>query len=178
MNLSSIINDMPLDVWLAQLRQAKVPDPSFVRQAVLLRLLWQESYLTRQGLVTRVEALLGQGCFGPVPRHMFQRDIAWLRRVLADAGYRLAYSRRSDWPGYYIIGRPRLDERLRQLIAGAVAEVDPQQIAASRQLTPAQRLQQAQSMIRLAEQVAVYRLRQQQPQLNEEEAYYTVRRKG
>jgi hypothetical protein len=68
--------------------------------------------------------------------------MAWLRHILADAGYRLAYSRRPDWPGYYIVGRPRLDERLRRLIMGAVAEVDPQQIAIYRRLGPAQRIWQ------------------------------------
>ena len=35
-----------------------------------------------------------------------------------------------------------LDDRLRRLIAGAVAEVDPRQIAIYRQLTAAQRMQQ------------------------------------
>jgi hypothetical protein len=68
------------------------------------------------------------------------------------------------------------DEAIRQApIAGAVAEVDPQQIAIFRRLTPAQRFEQAVSMIELAEQVAVYRLRQRHPELNEIEALRTVR---
>lgn len=68
------------------------------------------------------------------------------------------------------------DEALRQAqIAGAVAEVDPQQIAILRRLTPAQRVQQAVSMIDLAEQVAAYRLRQRHPELSEIEALRTVR---
>lgn len=36
----------------------------------------------------------------------------------------------------------RMDERIRHLIAGAVAEVDPRQIAIYRRLTPAQRIRQ------------------------------------
>ncbi len=68
------------------------------------------------------------------------------------------------------------DEALRQAqIAGAVAEVDPQQVAILRRLTPAQRVQQAVSMIDLAEQVAAYRLRQRHPELSEIEALRTVR---
>lgn len=68
------------------------------------------------------------------------------------------------------------DEALRQAqIAGAVAEVDPRQIAIFRRLTPAQRVEQAVSMMELAEQVAAYRLRQRHPELNELEALRTVR---
>jgi type II secretory pathway component PulK len=68
------------------------------------------------------------------------------------------------------------DEAIRQAqIAGAVAEVDPQQIAIFRRLTPAQRFEQAVSMIELAEQVAVYRLRQQRQEMNEIEALRAVR---
>ena len=66
----------------------------------------------------------------------------------------------------------------RQLIAGAVAEVDPRQVAISRRLTPAQRVQQALSMIELAERVAAYRLRQQHPEMNEIEALRAVRRRA
>lgn len=64
---------------------------------------------------------------------------------------------------------------LQAQIAGAVAEVDPRQIAIVRRLTPAQRVEQAVSMIELAEQVAAYRLRQHHPELSELEALRTVR---
>lgn len=66
----------------------------------------------------------------------------------------------------------------RQRIAGAVAEVDPHQVAISRRLTPAQRVQQALSMIESAERVAAYRLRQQHPEMNEIEALCAVRRRA
>ena len=85
----------------------------------------------------------------------FRRDIAAVRQALRQTGHRLLYRRRSDRPGYYVEGRPLLGEKLRRLIAGAVAEVDPEQIAISRRLMPAQRVQQAVSMIRIAEQVAI-----------------------
>lgn len=63
-----------------------------------------------------------------------------VRQALARTGHRLAYSRERG--GYYIEGRPALDERLLRLIAGAAAEVDPRQIAIYRQLSPAQRIWQ------------------------------------
>lgn len=87
----------------------------------------------------------------------------------------------ADLPALIVAASPAGDKDLasappvrpanwQQLISGAVAEVDPQQIAIFRRLTPAQRVQQAVSMIELAEQVAVYRLRQQHPELSEIEA--------
>lgn len=65
--------------------------------------------------------------------------------------------------------------QMRQLISGAVAEVDPRQISISRHLTPAQRFQQAISMIELAEQVAAYRLRQRRPEFSGVEALRIIR---
>jgi len=70
-----------------------------------------------------------------------------------------------------------LDPKLKQLIAGAVAEIDREQLAITRRLTPAQRFQKAISMIRIAEQVATYRLRLRQPHLSESEARRLVRTK-
>ncbi len=66
----------------------------------------------------------------------------------------------------------------RLLIAGAVAELDPQQFEIARHLSPAQRTQQALSMIRLAENAAAYRLRQRYPHLTESEALRLVRSSG
>jgi hypothetical protein len=168
-------DDIPWEAWLIQLRQTAEKDLPLARRIALLRLIWQEAHHLCQGLIIRVEDLLGRGCFGPSPQATFRRDLAAVRQALRQAGHRLAYSRRSDQPGYYIEGRPLLDEKLRRLIAGAVAEVDPAQIAISRRLTPVQRFQQAHSMIRLAEQVVTYRLRQRQPHLGEEEARQIVR---
>ena len=171
-------NDVPMDDWLAWLRKRAEGDLPAARRAALLRLVWEESYLTRQGLIARVEALLGRGCFGASPHSTFRRDIAAVRQALAEAGHRLTYSRRRGRKGYYVEGRPLLDERLQRLIAGAVAEVDPRQIVVSRRLTPAQQFQQGRSMTELAEQVATYRLRQRQPELSETQARRVVRERG
>ena len=66
-------------------------------------------------------------------------------------------------------------EEIRRIIAGAIAELDLEQIAVTRRLTPAQRFQEGLSMIRLAEQVGAYRLRLRRPELSEAEALRIVR---
>ncbi len=134
------LDDAPIEAWLTRLCETARLDLSLARQEALLRLIWQEAYLPRQGLVTSVVTLLGRGCFGSNWQDTFRRDMAAVRQALARAGHRLAYSR--EHGGYYVEGRPMLDERLQRLIAGAVAEVDPRQIAIYRQLSPAQRIWQ------------------------------------
>ena len=68
-----------------------------------------------------------------------------------------------------------LDAHHRRAIAGAIAEVDPKQIAVLRTLPSEQRFRQAISMIEFAEKVAVFQLRRREPELTEDEAYYIVR---
>lgn len=72
----------------------------------------------------------------------------------------------------------REQESTRRLIAGAIAELDLEQIAVTRRLTPAQRFQEGLSMIHLAEQVGAYRLRQRRPGLSEAEALRIIRSQG
>jgi len=66
-------------------------------------------------------------------------------------------------------------ETLRQMIAGAIAELDLRQIAITRRLTPAQRCQEGLSMIRVAEDAGAYRLRKRRPELSQAEALRIVR---
>ena len=66
-------------------------------------------------------------------------------------------------------------ERIRRQIAGAVAEIDLQQMAITARLTPAERVRMAASMIDACERVGVSRLRQRQSELSEEEALRIVR---
>lgn len=68
-----------------------------------------------------------------------------------------------------------ITDAIRQEIAGAVAEIDLAQMAIVAKLTPAQRVQMAASMIDACERAGVQRLRRQQPELSEEEAYRIVR---
>ncbi len=71
--------------------------------------------------------------------------------------------------------QPVFDKRLQHLIAGAIAEVDPKQMAISRRLTPAQRFQQGYSMTRLAEQVSTYRRGQRQASVRTEPGHNLIR---
>jgi hypothetical protein len=68
-----------------------------------------------------------------------------------------------------------LTDEVRRAIAGAIAEIDREQIRILRTKTLAQRVQQAASLIEAAEQVSAYRLRQREPELSEEEALRIVR---
>jgi hypothetical protein len=78
-------------------------------------------------------------------------------------------------PSYYHAAPLVLTDEMRRMIAGAVGELDPKQLAIVRTLTPAERYEQAISMISLAEEVGAFRLRHRQPQLSEEEALRIVR---
>ena len=68
-----------------------------------------------------------------------------------------------------------LTDKVRKAIAGAIAEIDIEQMKILRTLTPAQRVQQALSMIEATEQVSAYRLRQREPELSEIDALRIVR---
>ncbi len=68
-----------------------------------------------------------------------------------------------------------VDDRMRKMIAGAVAEVDPAQIAMLRKMTPAERFAQMISMVRFTEEAAADRLCQREPTLAVAEALKIVR---
>ena len=68
-----------------------------------------------------------------------------------------------------------ITERIRKQIAGAVAEIDLQQMAITAKLTPAERVWMAASMIDACERASVRRLREREPELSEEEALRIVR---
>ena len=70
-----------------------------------------------------------------------------------------------------------LTERQKRMIRGAVAEIDPAQIAILRRLPVDQRFRQAMSMIRFAERVGAYRLQLREPNLSERESLHIVRSK-
>ncbi len=170
--------DIAITVWIKELRQSARRNLSLARRTAMLRLLWQEACFTHEGLAARVETILWVGCFGDSPQYAFRRDIRIVRRTLLEAGYRLRYSRRPKSPGYYVEGRPVLDEKICRLISGAVAEVDPAQIAISRKLTPVQRFQQGYSMTRLAEQVVTYRRQQRQTHSSANKGHQLVMERG
>lgn len=68
-----------------------------------------------------------------------------------------------------------LNDQVRAAIRGAIAEIDLEQVAISKKLTPADRAFQAASMIEAAEDVAVHRLQLRHPDVTKDEAYRIVR---
>ena len=147
----------------ALLADAVQRDRATARRVALLRILWRERFITRRGLIARVESELGTGCFGGAAwQDTFYRDMRVVKQALATAGYSLAYSRSSDRPGYYLRGEPPLHPDLVQTVAGSVAEVDGRQIAIYQRLSPAERFRQGSSISDTAQRAVAYRRQQRQ----------------
>ena len=168
--LESVVS-VPKVAQLALLEDAAMRDRTTARRRSLLRILWQEGYLTRAGLIARVEGDIGKGCFGQVAwKDTFHRDMRVVKCAFEKVGHTLAYSRKPGHSGYYLRDRSPLHPDLARVLDGSVAEVDPAQIAIYRKLGPAGRFRQGSSISDTARQVAIYRLRQKRPELSEAEA--------
>lgn len=127
------------------------------RRKNLLEILYHERYLTRAQLRYRVEDFLGKGCFGTSAwEDVFYRDMRVVKKAFQAAGYDMAYSRKNNYPGYYLRGEDAISPELAIRIAGSVADVDPQQMAVTRKLTPAERVQQGFALTDLAYRVGRY----------------------
>ena len=147
-------------------------DRPAARRAALLAILWHERFLTREGLIARVEGALGVGCFGEAAwEDTFYRDMRVVKGALGAAGYQLAYSRSRGRPGYYLRGEAPLHPDLAGVVAGSLGEVDPAQIAIYRRLTPADRFRQGCSISDTARRAVAHRLRERRPELDQDEAY-------
>src|SRR5688572_9393913 len=84
-------------------------DITTARRVALLEILWNERYLTRAQLISRVELRLGKKCFGVSAwEDTFYRDMRFVKQVFEAAGYRLLYSRNKQQSGYYLDGQPAL----------------------------------------------------------------------
>ena len=83
----------------------------------------------------------------------FYRDMRFVKQAFSQAGFNLRYSRKKGDKGYYLEGEPRLHEDEHRAIQGAVAELDDQQLAIYRRLSPAQKFAQAASIITLGRKV-------------------------
>lgn len=169
------LDSTPIITWLAAARQAGLLDQTGLRRSLIARLIWQVSYQRSPGLIDNVAYLLGRRVWGENPRATLAEDILILRRALAAEGKRLAFSLRPGQRGFYFRGRPMLDPHLEKLMLGAIAEVDPVQMAITHRLSMAERFAQGFSMIAAAERAGAYRLRLRQPQLSEAEALYLTR---
>ena len=91
------------------LYDAEKRDPVTARRSHLARFLLRERYLTREGLMLRVESLMGFASFGEKSwKDNFYRDMRVVKAALKQAGFTLKYSRAGDRPGYYIVGEASL----------------------------------------------------------------------
>jgi hypothetical protein len=151
---------VPERAQLALLEDAAKRDRPTARRLCLFRILWYERFLTRTGLMARVEGELGTGCFGDVAwEDTFYRDMRAVKWALKAAGYELAYSRSRACMGYYLRDQPRLHPDLGRVLDGSVAEVDPAQIAVYRRLNPLVRFRQGCSISDTAHWAVAHRLR-------------------
>jgi hypothetical protein len=137
------------------LQDARDRDLVTARRALLLEYIWRERYLTREGLLWRVEALLGRGCFGASAwEDVFYRDIRVVKGALKAAGYELRYSRRPEQPGYYLKGEPPLCPEIATALRSCAADIDPEQIRIFRNMSVAERFQPGFSVSEAARQAA------------------------
>ncbi len=147
-----------LPVQQALLEDAAQRDLVTARRKLLAEFLARERYLTRAGLMSRVEMVLGRGSFGDTAwDDVFYRDMRAVKKSFRAAGYDLAYSRNKARSGYYLRGEGEIGRSIAQQIKGAVDEIDPKQVEVTRSLSPAERAQQGLSITNLAHQVTAYR---------------------
>lgn len=146
-------------------------DITTARRAALLQILWNERYLTRAQLISRVEYRLGGNCFGTSAwEDTFYRDMRLVKRAFQAAGYQLEYSRNREHSGYYLCGKSSLSSEFRQMVKASAAEVDQRQIDIYRQLSCAARFRQGSAISDTARNVVAYRILQENPSLTPQEA--------
>jgi hypothetical protein len=152
-------------------RDAIERDITTARRATLLKILWNERYLTRLQLIARVEYQLGKNCFGlSAWEDAFYRDIRVVKKAFLAAGLTLVYSRSKERPGYYICDQDALSLEFMNIVKSSVAEVDQRQIDIYRRLSPAERFRQGSAISDTARNVVAFRIRQENPSLTIQEA--------
>jgi hypothetical protein len=165
------ITKLPQKTQALLLLDAVKRDRTTARRACLLNILWQERFLTRTHLMVRVEAVLGKRCFGGSAwADTFYRDMRIVKRALSAAGYRLAYSRRSKHPGYYLKDQPAIGSNLSAVMDASVSEVDPDQAAVYQSLSLEDRFKLGFSISDTARNVVAFRTRRRNPELSLVEA--------
>lgn len=158
--LNTLLMSLPSWAESYLLLDAQERDVSTARRVHLLQLLWRERYITREGLVQRVETMMGYACFGKKSwEDNFYRDMRVVKAALKRSGYDLNYSRKVDRPGYYLAREPSLHPDEEKAIRGALRELDARQIEIYRRISPAQKFAQACSIIDLAQRVSAARNR-------------------
>jgi hypothetical protein len=154
------------------LHDAMQRDITTARRVALFEIQWNERYLTRSQLITRVELRLGKHCFGILAwEDTFYRDMRFVKQAFEAAGYRLLYSRNKQQPGYYLDRQPTLSSEIKQALKSSAADVDQRQIDIYRKLSFAERFYQGCSISDTARKVVAYRIRQENPKLSLVEAH-------
>ncbi len=153
------------------LHDAMQRDITTARRAALLQILWNERFLTRAQLITRVEYRLGRNCFGTSAwEDTFYRDMRVVKQAFQAAGYTLEYSRSKEFSGYNLQGQPALSPEFRQMVKASAAEADQRQIDIYQHLSSAARFQQGCAISDTARKVVAYRIQQENPRLTPQEA--------
>ena len=153
------------------LQDAMRRDITTARRVALVETLWNERYLTRVQLISRVELGRGKNCFGVSAwEDTFYRDMRSVKQAFEFAAYQLLYNRNKQKPGYYLEGQPALRSEIQQVLKGSAAEVDQRQIDIYRTLSFAERFHQGCSISDTARKVVAYRIRQENPRLSDAEA--------
>ena len=137
------------------LLDAQKRDVVTARRVNLLRILWRERYLTRAGLMRRVEKVMGHACFGEKSwDDNFYRDMRVVKAALKLSGHEMNYSRKREKPGYYLAGEPVLHPAEEKAVWEALRELDPHQIEIYKRISSAQKFFQACSITNLAKKVS------------------------
>jgi hypothetical protein len=153
------------------LADAAARDQATARRSLLCEVLWREGFVPRAGLMARVEAKLGRGCFGKSAwEDTFYRDMRAVKQAFRAAGYTLTYSRRRDRPGYHLLGRPALHPEVARALRGAISEIDTAQLAIYQRLGPAGRFRQGSAISDIAQRAVAHRLRERRSEPSEPEA--------
>jgi hypothetical protein len=138
------------------LHDAQQRDPVTARRSLLARILLRERYLTREGLIFRVESLMEYASFGEKSwKDNFYRDMRVVKAALKQAGFDLKYSRTKGKSGYYLAGEDSLHPDVKKEIVGALGEIDQEQIEIYKRIPTAQKFYQACSIINLGKKVSM-----------------------
>jgi hypothetical protein len=153
------------------LQDAIERDITTARRTALLHILWNERFLTRSQLITRVEYQFGRDCFGVSAwEDTFFRDMRVVKQAFQAVELILEYSRKKEKRGYYVREQGVLSLEFKQMIKAAAAEVDQRQMDIYRNLSPAARFKQGRAISDTARNVVAYRIRQENPKLTPQEA--------
>ena len=151
-----MLTQLPETTQRYLLRDAEKRDPVTARRSHLARFLLRERYLTRESLIFRVESLMGFASFGKKSwKDNFYRDMRVVKAAIKRAGLDLKYSRSGERPGYYIAGEAFLHPDVKKEIAGALDEIDQEQIEIYKRISPTQKFYQACSIITLSKKVSM-----------------------